>query len=279
MALAQKELDRVTALTKTQVASRNSLDKAEQQYLGAKLQLQAITNRLSLTDSIMEQKQAALAMARVEFQRADLSWMKTLIVSDFDGFILDKAAQEGEYVNPGQVIGTLYEKNSLDVDVSIPLEKMKWVEPFFRNGQTPMARVMLANFDGAPAHVWDARVARVKAKIDEKTRTLPMTIEILHPDSTGQTIWDLKPGTFVKCSILGETIDNLFVLPRYLLKGENRVFTVTDRHLEIKEVILFRKFEEEIFISQGLQPGDKIISSPLPGAIDGMELNIKENGK
>jgi len=277
--LTQKELKRIKALSKNQFASKNSLDKAEQQYLQAKIVLQNISNRLALTSPLMEQKNIALAMARVDFQKADLAFQKTQIAADFNGWVLDKFAEEGEYVNPGQTIGSIYQKDSLDVDVRIPLEKMKWIEFFFENGSTPAAKVKVANSGSIKSYVWNAKVARVKAKIDEKTRTLPMTLEILNPDVNIKTIFNLKPGTFVKCSIVGETFENIFVVPRHLLKSGNILFTMNDKHLKMKKVTVLRKFEEEIYINGGLNPGDKIISSPLPGALEGMELTIKENGK
>ena len=279
VALAKKELKRIKALSKSQFASKNSLDKAERQYLQARIALQNISNRLSLTDTLMEQKNAMLAMAKVDFQKADLAFNKTQIKAGFHGFVLDKFAEKGEYVNPGQALGSIYEKDSLDVDVRIPLEKMKWIESFFKNGKTPDAKVVVANFDSIKSYEWDARVVRIKAKIDEKTRTLPMTLEILNPDVKIKDIFDLKPGTFVKCSIIGETYKNIFVLPRHLLKRDNILFTVNDNHLKMKKVDVLRKFEDEIYINGGLTAGDKIIFSPLPGALEGMELNIKTNGK
>ncbi len=277
--LAKKELERVKALTENQFASKNSLDRSEQQYLMAKISLQNINNRLSLTDTLMEQKNAALTMANVEFEKADLALMKTQIKADFNGLILDKFAEQGEYVNPGQTLGSIYQKDSLDVDVRIPLEQMKWIESLFENGKTPVAKVMVANFDSVKSYVWNAKVARIKAKIDEKTRTLPMTLEILNPDVKIKNIFTLKPGTFVKCSIIGETYKNIYVLPRYLLKSDNILFTVDDNYLKMKKVNILRKFEEEMVIDYGLNPGDKIIISPLPGALEGMQLSIKQNGK
>ncbi|NOX35191.1 MAG: efflux RND transporter periplasmic adaptor subunit [Deltaproteobacteria bacterium] len=277
--LAKKELKRIKALNRNQFASTTRLDKAEQQYLQARIQLQNINNNLLLTDTLMEQKNAALAMALVDFKKADLALEKTRIESPFDGLVLGKFAEAGEYINPGQVIGSIYQKDSLDVDVRIPLEKMKWIEAFFKNGRTPAAKVVVANFDSLKSYEWDARVARVKAKIDEKTRTLPMTLEILNPEVKIKDIFDLKPGTFVKCSIIGETYKDIFVLPRYLLKQNNIIYTIDNGHLKMKKVDILRKFEENIYINGGLDPGDKIISSPLPGALEGMALNIKLNGK
>jgi len=165
------------------------------------------------------------------------------------------------------------------VDVRIPLEKMKWIESIFENGKTPDAKVMVANFDSRESHAWNAKVARIKARVDEKTRTLPMTLEIDNSDVKIKNIFALKPGTFVKCSIIGETYKNIYVLPRYLLKSDNILFTVNDNHLKMKKVNVLRKFEEEVYIDSGLVPGDKIVFSPLPGALEGMALTIKQNGK
>jgi len=277
--LTQKEVKRIKVLSENQFASKNTLDKVEQQYLQAKIVLQNISNRLSLTDTLMDQKTAALAMAKVDFQKADLAVIKTRIKADFHGFILDKFVEKGEVVNSGQILGSIYQKDRLNVDVRISPEKMKWIDAFFENDKTPDAKVVLANSDREKLYVWNAKVARVKAKIDEKTRTLPMTLEILNSDAAIKNGFDLKPGTFVKCSIIGETYENIFVLPRYLLKRDNILFTVNGHHLKMKKVEVLRKFEDEIYIKGGLNPGDKIIFSPLPGARDGMELTIRQNGK
>ena len=223
-------------------------------------------------------------MADVEFNKADLSLERTRIVSGFDGFVLDKQAELGEYVNIGQILGSVYAKDELDVEVRIPLEQMRWIQTFFDSGRTPSARVSIANFDDPDKRVWDAKVARVKARIDEKTRTLPMTLEIQTGNNDAAngswaTLFDLKPGTFVNCKIIGEIRENIFVLPRHLLKPGDILFIVNDSQLEMRQVTVLRKFEDQVYINGGLVDGDKIIVSPLPGAIEGMELIIRRNEK
>jgi RND family efflux transporter MFP subunit len=282
--LTQKQFARMTALSQNQFASKTNLDKAEQQHLAARIQLQIIQNRLSLIPAMVEQKNAALAMANVEFDKAGLALDRTRILSGFDGFVLDKQAQVGEYVNPGQILGSVYAKDELDVEVRIPLEQMRWIKTFFENGRLPSARIRIANFEGPEKRVWEATVARIKARIDERTRTLPMTLEIQTRSNDGAkmdraALFDLKPGTFVACTIIGETYENIFVLPRHLLKPRNVLYIVTDSHLEMRQVTVLRKFEEQVYINGGLTKGDNIIVSPLPGAIAGMELTIKENGQ
>ncbi|MBU0973197.1 MAG: HlyD family efflux transporter periplasmic adaptor subunit [Proteobacteria bacterium] len=280
--LTQKEFERMTALNQNQFASKTSMDRAEQQHLGARIQLQAIQNRLLLIPTMMEQKKSALAMARLEFDKAALALERTRILSGFDGFVLDKQAEVGEYVNVGQILGTVYEKDALDVEVKIPLEQMRWIQTFFDDGRTPAARISIANFNDPEKRVWEARVARIKASMDEKTRTLPITLEIQTRDvgnASRASLFDLKPGTFVNCKIIGETRENIFVLPRHLIKPGDVLFVVTDSCLEMRRVHVLRKFEEEVYVDGGLANGDKIIASPLPGAVEGMKLSIKGNGQ
>ena len=55
-------------------------------------------------------------------------------------------------------------------------------------------------------------------------------------------------------------------------------YTLNEK-LEIREVSVLRKFDDEVFIDGGLATGDQIISSPLPGAVAGMAVTIKSETK
>ncbi len=274
LTLSTAEFNRMTKLSKGNYATKNQLDRAEMAYLQATMQVQNINNRLSLTDSIMDQKQGVLKMARVDLEKTNLALEKTDIRAGFGGYVMDKFVEEGEYVNTGQPLGHIYLKSELDVDVSIPLKKMKWLEHSMGNGSMPLVDLKIAGPAGDDASLWHGKVVRAKANIDEKTRTLPMTIEIDNMEDSQKSIYKLRPGTFVKCSINGETFENIFVLPRYLLQ-QNTLFIVVSGKLQKKEVKVLRKFEEKVYVQSGLKKGDQILSTPIPGAIQGMKVKIK----
>ncbi|WDP92721.1 MAG: efflux RND transporter periplasmic adaptor subunit [Desulfobacter sp.] len=283
MKLSLKELERVKALSKSQFASKANLDKAEQQYLAARRQLQSVENGLALSPSRMALKKAALAAAQNELAKADLVLEKSEIRAGFNGFVLSKQAEMGEFVNPGQVMGVVYEAGALDVDVGIPFEEIRWLRPVFEAGKMPDAEITIANLEGGVSPVWTARVARIKARVDEKTRTLPLTIEIgpieiwrpENRDLGKSPLASLKPGTFVRCRISGETLADIFMLPRHLLRSENTLFAVRDNKLEIRRVDVIRKFEGHVFIRNGVSEGDQVVTSPLPVAREGMAVTIK----
>ena len=283
LSLSTKELERVKALSKNQFASKTSLDKAEQQYLAAKNQLQAVTNALELIPARLALKKSALAAAMATYDQAALTLEKSEIRAGFDGYVLKKNVQEDEFVNPGQVLGVIYEKGALDVDVGIQLEDIQWLGSVFTGRATPKALVTIANLEGMPSPVWPARVARIKAGIDETTRTLPMTLEIgpLEIGALGATdatnakdpLLVLKPGSFVKCLIDGQE-RKTFAVPRFLMRSADTLFLARDNCLVIQKVTVIRRFEDTVYIGDGLSHGDLVIKSPLPGAVDGMALTV-----
>ncbi len=273
--LASKELDRIRALAKNQFASKTSLDKVEQQYLSAKNQLQAITNAQDLVPSRMALKKSVLASAQAALATACLMLEKSEIRATFDGFVMTKQVEAGEYVNPGQVLGVIYEKDALDVDIRIPLEELQWLGSVFENGGRPQVRLTIANLDGGRSPVWPGHVVRIKAAVDEKTRTMPMTVEIGSLEVKDPLLL-LRPGVFVKCRVKGEQKEDVFKIPRTLMRSPDTLYLALEDHLVIKKVKVIRRFEEDVYITEGLAPGDLIIESPLPGALEGMPIIVKK---
>jgi multidrug efflux pump subunit AcrA (membrane-fusion protein) len=126
--------------------------------------------------------------------------------------------------------------------------------------------------------VWQGRVARVKASMDERTRTLPVVIEV---DDTAKAAasdggFRLRPGMFVAIKIKGEAVDHVFVLPRHTVYPGDVVYTLKDDHLIIKDVGILRSYKDSVIINEGLSEGDQIISTPLTGVVDGMSVRLKE---
>ncbi len=283
--LTFKELERIRVLAKKQFASRTSLDKVEQQYLSAKNQLQKITNAQELVPSRMALKKSALASAQAALAKASLMLEKSEIRAVFDAFVMAKQVQVGEYVNPGQVLGVIYEKDALDVDIRIPLEELQWLGSVFKDGGRPQVRLTIANLEGQRSPVWPGHVARIKAAIDEKTRTMPMTVEIDTldvkdgvKDNVKDPLLLLRPGVFVKCRVKGEQKENVFKIPRTLMRSPDTLYLARENHLVIQKVKVIRRFDEDVYITRGLAPGDLIIESPLPGALDSMAIIVKKAG-
>ena len=273
--LAKNEYLRLKKLIDRKVIAQSQLDKSEQAYLASQERLQALDNQMALTDPQKEQLIAARDMARVMHQEAKLDLERSSIVAPFEGWVLEKAIEVGQYVNIGQQLGKIYSAGQLDIEVRIPTKDLKWF-PEDMGQETPLlADVVFKN--AGNEHIWRGRVARIKAMMDERTRTLPMVIEIDETPATErpQNPFGLRPGMFVTVRIKGKKIQNVFVLPRYLIYPGDVVYTVKDDTLKSNRVKILRGYKDTVIIGSGLSEGAFIVKSPLSSPMDEMRVRVK----
>ena len=117
--------------------------------------------------------------------------------------------------------------------------------------------------------------------MDEKTRTLPVVVEIDERTATAenQDNLHLRPGLFVTVRIAGRKIKQIYDLPRHVLHGDDTLYLVEDNRLKIKTVNILRRFKNSIIIDKGLSDGDLIIQTPLSGAVEGMQVRLHSENR
>ena len=273
--LAEKEYFRLKKLIDRKVIAQSTLDKTEQQYLASLERLQALENQLALTGPQKEQLVAQRDMARVMFAEARLDLERAGIVAPFDGWVLERTIEVGQHVTVGQSMGKIYSAGELDIEVRIPVKDFKWL-PTELNGDTRIEADVVFENQGARM-IWNGYVSRVKAQMDDKTRTLPVIIEV-DADSNiadSRNALRLRPGMFVTARIKGKEVSQAFVLPRHVVYPGDTVYTVKDDRLKIKSVDILRTFKDSVIVSQGLSVGERIIKTPLSDATDGMLVRVK----
>lgn len=278
VALARAEFFRLKKLSFNNVVAQTNKDKAEQRYLASLEHLQGLENQIALTGPIREQLEAQRDMAVVLFRQAELDLERTSIVAPFDGWVLEKTIEEGQHVNIGQYLGRIYSAGALDVEVRIPVKDLKWFPANSGHEFMPEAKVIFNS--GDDFRIWEGRVARIKAQMDEKTRTLPVVVEIngksVPKKSRGNHY--LRPGMFVNVQIKGIEIKRAFVLPRYTVHFGDVVYIALDNRLSIRPVSILRRFKDSIYVEKGLSDGDLLIKTPLSGATEGMLVRVKHRG-
>ena len=279
VALAKNEYLRLKKLIDRKVIAQSQLDKAEQAYLASRERRQAIKNQLALIGPQREQLIAAREMAEVMYQQADLDLERSSIVAAFDGWVLEKAIEVGQHVNVGQQLGSIYKAGELDIEVSIPTKEFKWLPAGMGNNSSIAADVIFRNT--GEQQIWQGHVARVKARMDERTRTLPFVIEVDEAATAGQSVsgFRLRPGMFVTIKIKGKEVNRAYVLPRYVVYPGDVVYTLKDDQLKIKDVGILRSYKDSVIVNEGLSEDDQIISTPLSGAVDGMSVRLKTDDR
>ena len=274
--LAKNEYLRLKKLIDRKVIAQSQLDKAEQSYLASLERRQSLENQLALIGPQKEQLMASRDMAEVMYQQAELDLERSSIETPFDGWVLQKIIEVGQHVNVGQQLGSIYKAGELDIEVNIPTREFKWLPGNIGEKSSVAADVIFRNT--GDQQVWKGRVTRVKASMDQKTRTLPVVIEVDETASAKELNggFRLRPGMFVTARIKGKAVDRAYVLPRHVVYPGDVVYTLEGDQLKIKAVTVLRSYKESVIVTEGIADGDRIIRTPLTGAVDGMNVRIKE---
>ncbi len=190
---ARADLARYEALGDDAVASQQRLDLARDAYQQAADQARVLRARLAQAQAQVEAADAVVALAR---SRAD----KTRVTAPRSGVVLERIAEPGEVVAPGQPVAILADLSTARLRVFIPERDLGRV----RLGASARIRV-----DSFPDQLFEARVAQVDAQAqftprdvhmaDERSRTVyGVLIEAANPDGV------LKPGMPADAWVLAE---------------------------------------------------------------------------
>ena len=278
--LALAEVNRFKNLAGKNMTSQSALDKANRQHLTSRERLQTLENQLAVTGPDRIRLESHLEMARVAMEQAILDLERCQVDTPFDAWVTQKAVETGQHLAVGQSVGSIYRAGAFDIEVKIPMGDLAWFPDDVGSEQGLPVEVLF--METATPKLWHGRLARVKAALDQTTRTLPVVIEVDDPapgDSTTHAADRLKPGMFVTVRIQGRQVENVHRLPRHLIHDGDTVYLAVDDQLSIRPVTILRRFKQSVLISHGLSDGDLVVTSPLSGAVPGMKrLGIGDSG-
>jgi multidrug efflux pump subunit AcrA (membrane-fusion protein) len=270
LGLVKAEYERNLALAKRKVVSQNLLDQTQQRWLTSRQKAQEIENSLALIKPRINLLKAQRQSVLVQMKEAQLDLERTEIRAPFECRMAKKLVETGQYVTAGMKLAHLYNVGIMEVEVHIPPQDIVWLH--FNSGGSvnlkgdPPARARVTfNAGGQKIH-WQGFVSRTKGQ-------MPVIIEVKdgHP-GTGHP---LMPGMFVTVEIVGKRVDDLYLLPREAVHEDNSVYVVDDGKVHIKSVKIFRRVDNELYVKEGIEEGDQIITR-FPGvATEGMKVRIK----
>jgi multidrug efflux pump subunit AcrA (membrane-fusion protein) len=127
---------------------------------------------------------------------------------------------------------------------------------------------------GSQEHFWTGRIVRTHASVDSQTRLIYAIGEVEDPYGLGSDNGaPMAVGMFVHAEIAGVNSQSAMVLPRLALRNADKVYVINDQNrLEIRKVEVISTSEETVLVSTGVEVGDKVVTSTIPAAVDGMEV-------
>ncbi|MCW1883171.1 efflux RND transporter periplasmic adaptor subunit [Luteolibacter flavescens] len=216
------------------------------------------------------------AMAELEQARRDLE--RTKIRAPFDGRVQQRAVGLGQSVGGSTPLGEIFATDFAEIRLPLAPRQLEFVNLPSHPGD-PEVPVTLTDAIAQNNNVqWEARIVRTEGALDESSRELFAIARIDDPFGIVSGKPPLRIGQPVRASVRGKILDDVFVIPRYTMRGVNRIYLV-DR----QEPAILRTNIEPVWstadllvIKEGLEPGQWLATTRLPYAPNGAPVEVIE---
>ncbi len=261
LSLARKTLERTRRLAESRAISKLELDDAE--------------NGARVAEALQREAEAAFQQARRNLDRTEIR-------APFDGRVRSENVDVGQFLPKGASIGKIYAVDFAEVrlplaDADLAFLDLDLADP---DGAKRGPEVDLsAEFAGEIRH-WKGRVTRTEGEIDPRSRMVHVIVRVEDPYGTAaaEAGAPLAVGLFVDATIAGRTLADAVALPRAVLRGDDTVLVVdSEERLATRRVDVARKLRDEVILSGGLEPGDRVLLSTVEGATSGLEVRVAED--
>jgi RND family efflux transporter MFP subunit len=262
-----------------QEEAQSRLAREEWQELG-----NGEANALATRELQLDEARAALAAADARLRQAERNLERATVRAPFACRVRDKAADVGQYVNPGVALAHIFATDTAEIRLPIPDADFAFLDlPIdFRAEDTPRAQRpvvhLRADLAGEPRE-WTARVARVEGEIDPRTRMVYVVARADDPygSAARQAGAPLAVGLFVEAEIEGRMIADAIVLPRSALRRGDVVLVVDESgQIHFRPVVVVRAGRENVVIGGGLSAGEKVCVSNIETVTDGMAVRTED---
>lgn len=239
-------------------------------------------NRMVLREPQVAEAEAGVAAARAQLAQTELELERTAITASFPGRVLEKDVDVGQFVTAGAALATLSAIDYAEVELPVPNDQLAFLDLSLGDlargldGEGPEVELR-ARFSGEP-HVWKARIVRTAGSIDPKNRMLHLITRIEDPYGLrgNSDSAPLPIGLFVQAEIAGRIARDVVVLPRIALRSQDRVLVAEgDDRLRFRPVVVAWTTGDRVVVSEGLEAGEWVCTSPLEVAVDGMRVRIQ----
>ncbi len=205
-----------------------------------------------------------LKVYKLYFQVQDLAIRleKHFIYAPFGGSIVSADMSVGSTVRSGSNLGSIINLDQLEVELPVQVEDIEWID--FDKPVSLYSAELQRSLSG--------KIDRVGAAIDIRTQTVPIYIKLAEGNEA-----TLIDGVFLTASIPGIGIRHGVVVPRSAIYDEHMVYVIENGRLEIREIKFARREASTVIVSEGLNPGDTLVTELMQGIAPGMPAVARLN--
>ncbi|MDC3013187.1 efflux RND transporter periplasmic adaptor subunit [Candidatus Marinimicrobia bacterium] len=235
-----------------------------------------VASDLTLKKPQLKQAEALLEVAKAQVSSAAKKLNKTEIIAPYAGRIQNVNIDLGTTIIPGQPVGAMYTSSEIEITLAVKDNDLQFLSiPMDGRKLNPseQASVVIQSFYKGKTQSWEGKLERVDGVIDPITRMINL-IAVFKNDFIETDKPNLPIGLFVEAKIDGITLKNIFEIPINSISKDNEVYIVDkDNQLELRKLTVLKKYSEFVIIKDGLRAGERIVTSKLSTASNGIKVN------
>ena len=232
----------------------------------------------AVSQQAYDEARAASLQAQAELERAKIDLRYTKVLAPISGRIGRSAVTEGALVSNGQAqqLATIQQLDPIYVDVTQPVQDLIALRNDLESGRLQQAsdsaakaRLILPNGTEYPR---DGTLEVSEVAVDEGTGSVTLRAVFPNPEK------NLLPGMFVHARLLAGVREQALLVPQQGVtrnaRGEPTAMVVgTDNKVELRQIKTERAVGNRWLVSEGLQPGDRVITEGLQFIRPGVEVD------
>ena len=274
--LAEAALERTQSLVASNAVSQASLETQLRSTLQQRQAVQSLLNQQAIFPIQQQRLQAQKERARIKRSQVESDLADTKIRAPFDLRISDVKVEEFQYVNPGQLLFAADGTEASEITLQVPMPALRRVLEQMpqREGELDVsslaAKIQLLD----QSQTWNAQVLRIANGIDPATRTVPVVVRVIQPDSTASFTQTppLPKGMYVQGVLNISANSPLLAIPREAVHGGQVYVVDPSGRLERRAVEISFQQDGLAVIESGVEAGEKIVLDDIVPAISGMLL-------
>jgi multidrug efflux pump subunit AcrA (membrane-fusion protein) len=188
-------------------------------------------------------------------KNAEVRLTKYQIKAPFNGILTETLVNPGTLIRIGQKLGEYIEPSIFEMQIAVNAS----FAPYLSIGKEVVLKTLESN------EPIIGKVIRINGKVDQTTQTINVYIQVSDKN--------LKDGMYLEAHLNTKNEKEAIEISRKLLVNNNQLFIVNDSILKLITVnpIYFNK---ETVVIKGVENGSIILSKSVPGAYDGMKVQI-----
>ena len=232
---------------------------------------------LTLRKPQLAAAKASLEAARAQVQRAQLDLDRTKITASYDGSVMSKSVDLGQFINKGSTLAEIYAIDMAEVRLPFNNQQLGFVaQPGVGDNSST---VILSADVGGTDYQWTGKITRSEGAIDAASRQLYMIAEVENPYNLQSDRPPLRVGQYVTAKVTGKVLNDVYVIPRAALREEREVLIVDELNtLQSRSVNVVWKDAETAVINDGLSEGDIISITALGTVTNGTRVRATVDG-